>query len=116
MSIRNFGQITSLQLAMLMLSGFQLTRENGATELILCENEKLSVMSMIEGSKILNKTTEQDFGYSLAKWHDFLVNSEKFSAQYMWPRTWDKVRDSVLREIANPDRSRLENLAGQSDS
>lgn len=111
MTIRNFGYITPLQMAILMMCGLRLTRERGTSELLYSPEETLTIAAMNEGRLILRKITGEDFGFSLSAWHDFLSTDETFKKQYLWPRTWESVSRAVMKSIKDPDRLRMEELA-----
>lgn len=113
MTVANFGQIVPSQMGMLMLSGYRLTRENGRTEMLRCDEAAKVVTAMKEGRQILEKITKHDFGYSLDGWHNFLINDAKNSHGYMRSSTWGGVERAVKAEIENPDRASLEALANQ---
>jgi len=113
MTIANFGMIVPLQMGMLMLAGYKLTRENGMTEMLRCNEASGAIIAMQEGRRILEKITEHDFGYSLGDWHNFLINDKKHSEHYMRSSTWIGVERAVKAELRNPDRARLEALADQ---
>ncbi|MFQ6550644.1 hypothetical protein AADZ90_022100 [Aestuariibius sp. 2305UL40-4] len=96
---------------MLFLSGFGSSQEDGVRDLVKMQEEARIIECMAQGRKMLKKVTGQDFGYSLAKWHDFLINDKKASKSYMRPSTWRGVENAIMIELRNPDRERLESLA-----
>ncbi|MBL3576401.1 hypothetical protein JMK10_00025 [Rhodovulum sulfidophilum] len=113
MTIANFGMIFPLQMGMLMLSGYRLTRENGATEMLRCDEDSGALLAMHEGRRILENVTEHDFGYSLRDWYSFIINEKKHSGHYIRASTWVGVERAVKAELRNPGRGRLEALADQ---
>lgn len=111
MTIRSFGQITPLQGHMLTLAGHGPSGEDGVRDLARVELDTQVIEQIRSGAKALERTTGEDFGYSLRKWHAFLVDDPALKKQYMRSLTWRSVSKAILREIDNPDRSRLEDLA-----
>lgn len=113
MTLRSFGQITPLQGGMLFLAGYGSSEEYGVRDLVRqIESDKI-IACMKEGRRILKKVTKHDFGYSLDDWHNFLINDEKSSQSYMRSSTWKGVERTVIVELRNPERARLEALADQ---
>lgn len=113
MTIANFGKITPLQMGVLMLSGYHLTRERGRTEMLQSINPEDTLEAMTEGRLLLQNMTGQGFGASLTEWHAFLQSSEDYRDEYMQHSTWPGVERAVATELQNPDRARLEALAKQ---
>jgi len=113
MTLRSFGQIVPIQVGMLMLSGYGRTPEDGVRDLVKMADDPEILAALVEGRRILKKVTDQDFGYSLRAWHDFLLSDEKEAKSYTRQTSWRGVERVVLAELQNPDRARLEELAEQ---
>jgi hypothetical protein len=111
MTQKSFGQIVPLQGGMLFLAGYGPSGAEGIRDLEKKHDDPEIIAWMQEGRKTLRKLTGQDHGFSLMRWHDFLMNDAKESASYMRPRTWPAVERAISAELGNADRGRLEALA-----
>ncbi len=111
MTTQSFGRIMPTQLSMLMLAGYNLTRAGGAQDIVRAEDDKTYLENMLSGQSLLIKCTQNDCGYSLKCWREYLKNHNEFSKDYTYGNAAPRVEKAILAEIANPDRERLEALA-----
>lgn len=111
MTMKSFGKVAPLQMWVLMLAGYGITRMQGASDMVLPKDDDLIIKNIIEGKNNLIKYTDQDFGVSLKLWHEYLLSDEKYRSKYTYSHSWKGMSKAILAEINNPDRSRLEALA-----
>jgi hypothetical protein len=106
MTIPNWGRITPAQGFMLRLAGHVLQRYVVPPGTVEPDEERLR--SMKAGKKSLCSLTGEDFGYDLARWHEWLLANDDVG--YKHPYAWRTVRPAIERAIADPDRIRLAGL------
>ena len=102
MRSKEFGDITPLQAAMLMLGGRVLHSMRPEE---CSEEEKLAVMG--GARQILMHRTGRDFGYELDAWHGFLMASGVFKREYNHVPAWEKVQPVVVSLIDSRERRSL---------
>jgi hypothetical protein len=100
----HFGRTTPFQGYVLGIGGIVC----GVPDDLVRDEDRL--IHMRQCRQLLCKQTERDFGYSIAKWHEFLKNSEQFRDEYTFHYAWDAVEPEVERLIRDPERTRLVHL------
>lgn len=104
MSVPKYGRITPIQGSMLGLGGEVL-------DLPFQEPTDEQRLAEMKASKDdLCQMTGRDFGFNLAAWHHYLMNSEKHAEQYTFPYAWKAVEPKILELIQDPNRLRLVQL------
>jgi hypothetical protein len=71
------------------------------------QSEQQTLYGMQECRRLLCKLTGKDFGYNLQRWHQFLISSEPFREQYMFPYAWSAVEPRIHELIHSNERQRL---------
>ena len=116
MTMMSFGNIVPLQGFMLGLAGYGPSKQDGIRDLILGQNDSEKIEAMFENHSRLVKLVDANFGFSLKRWHEYLLSDGKFRKSYTHPYGWVGAKKAILAEIANPDRARLEALAEEMTS
>jgi hypothetical protein len=106
-TIPNWGRLTPTQGFMLMLAGHVLRPLLVEPGTIETDDDRLEAMN--QGREYLCKLTKQDFGYDLARWHEFLVANDQ-ELGYTHPYAWKTVKREIEKAIGDPDRLRLVRL------
>jgi hypothetical protein len=103
MTVQGFGRITPIQRDMLRLIGYRITRES---TLDLSDTERME--NMKRGREHLKKETNEDFGYDLAAWHEFLLTDEEYG--YTHPYGFSGVKEAVEAALYDPEYVRVVSL------
>ncbi len=101
MTVPKYGRVTPLQADMLGLGGEVAHWPMGQTT----DDQRTS--QMIASRENLRALTGRDFGYDLAAWHDYLMNSEEHAEEYTFPYAWAAVQRKILDLFQDPNRIRL---------
>lgn len=109
MTVPNWGRVTPIQMDMLMLAGHVMRPHPVPPGTVEPDEARLRAMAM--GRAQLRRLTEQDFGYDLPRWHEYLLAAE--NVQYCHPYAWHAVRPAIERALTDPDRERLVTLLEQ---
>ncbi len=104
MTVPHWGRVTPVQGFMLMLAGHVLHRlhESGMVE---PDQERLDAMR--QGRKALCQLTGQDFGFDLARWHEYLLSDNRHG--YKHPYAGRVVKRAIEEALHDQDRLRLVN-------
>jgi hypothetical protein len=104
MTVPHYGRVTPIQSLVLGLGGEIIH------VLVNQAPDEQRISKMKSSRELLCRLTGHDFGYDLAAWHHFLINSEAHSEQYTFPYAWKAVQRKILELIADPNRLRLVQL------
>lgn len=102
MTMRGFGNVVPIQIAMLQLAGYVPDYRDKRIRAAAGEAERRRTMR--EGLEELREATRQDFGYDLAAWRDYLMRDTDHG--YTHPYAFKNVDPAILESIA--DRRRQE--------
>jgi hypothetical protein len=102
MTMRGFGNVVPIQIAMLRLAGYVVEYRGKRIRPAASDRERRRTMR--EGLEELRETTGQDFGYDLAAWRDYLMRDTDHG--YTHPYAFQNVDPAILESIA--DRRRQE--------
>ena len=97
MTVRPFGRVVPIQIALLQLvgysdSGFEMQPATGNAR----------KRAMMAGAHALKRATDADHGYDAAAWRDFLIEAgDEFG--YTHPYAYRAVDKAVQAAIADPD-------------
>jgi len=103
MTIPNFGRVTPIQMTMLQLIGYRLSR----ADIRLATPEAERLQYIVSARKHLLSILGVDFEYVLVDWHNYLIAHKETG--YTHPYAFSNVRRAVLR--ADTDRSRTALIA-----
>jgi len=103
MTIPRFGRVTPVQMIMLGLVGYRISRED--VTLAIPDDEQLH--HIVCARKNLVNITRADYEYELSDWHEFLVAHCDYG--YTHPYAFTGVKKAVLQ--ANTDEKRAALLA-----
>jgi hypothetical protein len=102
MTMRGFGNVMPIHIFMLQLAGYVIDYRSKRIRAAAGEKEREKTMR--EGLDELCEWTEEDFGYDLAAWRDYLLHDEE--SGYTHPYAFANVDPAILEAIA--DRRRQE--------
>jgi len=109
MTMRGFGNVLPIHIAMLQLAGFvvddrsqRLRRAAGAAE---------RLQTMREGHEDLCGSTGLDLGYDLAAWRDYLLGNPEH--QYTHEYAFHTVDEAILAALTDHDRQQAADLLEQ---
>jgi hypothetical protein len=89
---------------MLCLAGHVLRPVFVTPDTIEPDDDRLAAMK--GGREGLRRLTGQDFGYDLARWHEFLAGNDE-AWGYKHPYAWKTVNKAIEKAMDDPDRLRL---------
>jgi hypothetical protein len=102
MSLRGFGRVTPIQMAMLRLAGEDVLRGGPGPV-----TDIQRVAAMKKGRESLMQRTGVDFRYDIAAWRAFLLADAKLSEEYTFQYGWKAVQKKLDERIHDPDHARL---------
>lgn len=104
MTLRPFGKVTPIQLAMLGLAGYEV--DFGSRKIALPDTESKRMTNMEAARMRLVGSTGCDFAFDLKKWRDYLCGSEQ-SSGYCHEYAHQAVDSAIRKAIHDPVRKRL---------
>ncbi len=103
MTMRGFGRVVPIQIAMLQLAGYVPDYRDKRIRPAAGEAERKRTMR--EGLEELRESTGQDFGYDLAAWRDYLMSDEENG--YTHPYAFKSVDPAILEAVADRRRQQM---------
>jgi hypothetical protein len=100
MTMRGFGEVMPIHIFMLQLAGYVVDDRGKRIRAAVSEEERQRTMR--EGLEELCDWTEEDFGYDLAAWREYLLEDEE--SGYTHSYAFNNVDPAILEAIADRQR------------